>query len=411
MRTRVALGLVLLAALVVGCHQETPAVDFRQPLPPGMVALRKISLAEYPNFGEQPIDAATLETSINNSLQYLSAPSSRGFYPYLDITHERAVESLVRLKQICEKSAQNGAWDGVWFNQQIMQNFEVYKSIGAPTADGTDYTDRVLFTGYFTPIYDASMTRTDEYKWPLYKLPPDLARDPNTGQVYGRRQIDGTYVPYYTRQEIESGGKLAGNELVWLKSRWQAYVITVQGSAKLRLADSDKIYEVGFAGTNGYEYTSPGEQMLKDGVITQDQLSFNGLSDYFAAHPDMMDKYLSINQRYVFFTERPGGPFGSLNVPVTPWATIATDKEQRDIYPRAMPAFLSVNVPDQSGVGFRPLRAFLLDQDTGGAIRASGRCDIYMGIGDAAQTVAGHELQEGSLYYIAIRPELMQPGK
>lgn len=188
-------------------------------------------------------------------------------------------------------------------------------------------------------------------------------------------------------------------------------MITVQGSARLRLADSGKIYEIGFAGTNGYTYTSPGEQMLKDGVITPDQLSFNGLSTYFATHPDMMDKYLSINQRYVFFTERPGGPFGSLNVPVTPWATIATDKEQKDIYPRAMPAFLSVDVPDQSGIGFRPLRSFLLDQDTGGAIRASGRCDIFMGIGPDAEAVAGHELQEGSLYYIAIRPELMQPGK
>jgi membrane-bound lytic murein transglycosylase A len=151
--------------------------------------------------------------------------------------------------------------------------------------------------------------------------------------------------------------------------------------------------------------------MLKDGVITADQLSFNGLSAYFAANPDAMDKYLSINQRYVFFTERPGGPFGSLNVPVTPWESIATDKEQHDIYPRAMPAFLSVDVPQEGGAGFRPLRSFLMDQDTGGAIRASGRCDIYMGIGDDAQAVAGHELQEGALYYIAIRPELMQQGK
>ncbi|MGA3067082.1 MAG: MltA domain-containing protein [Tepidisphaeraceae bacterium] len=411
MRSRFPFALLLLLAAVAGCHQEAPPVDFRQPLPPGMVALRKISPAEYPDFGQQPIDAASLEASIDNSLQYLSAPSSQNFYPYLDITHERAVASLVRLKQICQRSDQRGAWDGAWFNQQIDDNFEVYESIGAPTPDGTDYTSKVLFTGYFTPIYDASLTRTADYQWPLYKVPPDLARNAATGQVYGRRAIDGSIVPYYTRAQIETGGKLAGDELVWLKSRWEAYVITVQGSARLRLADSGKIYEIGFAGTNGYTYTSPGEQMVADGVITQDQLSFKGLADYFAAHPDAMDKYLSINQRYVFFTERPGGPFGSLNVPVTPWATIATDKEQRDIYPRAMPAFVCVDVPQETGDGFRPLRSFLLDQDTGGAIRASGRCDIYMGIGPQAEIVAGHEVQQGTLYYLAIRPELMQAAK
>jgi peptidoglycan lytic transglycosylase A len=418
MINRTLAGMLVLAGMIFlssGCRPTPPPPpaqpDFRQPLPEGMVALRKIPPEQYPDFGLQPIDVQTLEHSIDQSLAYLSAPSSKSFYPYLDITHERAVESLVRLRQICEATAQHGPWDGSWFNQQIVQNFEVYQSIGAPSADGTEYTDRVLFTGYFTPIYDASLTRTGEYQWPLYKLPTDLMRDEATGQVFGRKTPDGKIVPYYTRQEIETGGKLAGTELVWLKSRWEAYVITVQGSARLRLADTGQIYEVGFAGTNGYTYISPGKQMVADGVITEDQLSFKGLADYFAAHPEAMDKYLSLNQRYVFFTERPGGPYGSLNVPVTPWGTIATDKDQRDIYPRAMCAFLCVDVPQDSGEGFRPLRGFLLDQDTGGAIRASGRCDIYMGIGPQAETIAGHEMQEGTLYYIAIRPELMAPGQ
>ena len=52
-------GLVWFA----GCKHESPppvarAIDFRQPLPDGMVALRKIDPSEYPNFAEQPIDPA-----------------------------------------------------------------------------------------------------------------------------------------------------------------------------------------------------------------------------------------------------------------------------------------------------------------------------------------------------------------
>jgi len=410
---RNSLSFLLLGCFALaGCKQQAPQaaapqINFRQPLPEGMVALRKIDPSEYPDFGAQAVDPQRLRASVEHSLEYLSAPSSRNFFPYLDITHARAVDSLKKLDEICAQSIAMGHWDGAWFNQQICGNFEVYKSYGAPAADGSGYTDTVLFTGYCTPIYDASLHPTAEYQWPLYKLPADLVRDPATGQVQGRRTPEGQTVPYYTRGEIETGHKLAGNELVWLKSRWEAYVVTIQGSARLRLADTGQIYEIGFAGTNGYEYTSPGRQMVVDGVITEDQLSLRGLTDFFNSHPEMMDKYLPLDQRYVFFTERRGGPYGSLNVPVTPWASIATDKEQKDIYPRAMPAFVHTSVPDLAASTAQPFSGFMLDQDTGGAIRASGRCDIYMGVGPYAQAMAGHELQEGQLYYLAIKPDLM----
>ncbi|HEY1922399.1 MAG TPA: MltA domain-containing protein, partial [Tepidisphaeraceae bacterium] len=375
--------------------------------PEGMVALRKIDPSEYPNFAEQPIDPVRLRTSIDNSLKYLSAASSRQFFPYLDITHVRAVASLQQLRNICDQAVAMGGWNGAWFNGQIVRDFDVYKSYGAPAPDGAAFTDRVLFTGYFTPTYDASLHRGGGYQWPLYKLPPDLIRDPMSGQVRGRKVADGGVVPYYTRGEIETGGALAGDELVWLKSRWEAYVITIQGSARLRLAETGQIYEIGFAGTNGYEYTSPALRMIADGVITQDQLSLRALGEFFTAHPEIMDKYLPLDQRYVFFTERPGGPFGKLNVPVTPLGTIATDKANKDIYPRAMPAFVRTRIQDSQAGAAQPFSSILLDQDTGGAIRASGRCDIYMGVGPQAEAMAGNELQEGELYYLAVKPELM----
>jgi membrane-bound lytic murein transglycosylase A len=143
--------------------------------------------------------------------------------------------------------------------------------------------------------------------------------------------------------------------------------------------------------------------MLTDGAITRSQLTLHGLRNYFAEHSEAMDKYLLLNDRYIFFTQRSGGPFGSLNVPVTPFATIATDKS---VYPRAMPAFLAVSVPSPSG-GVVPFRGLMLDQDTGGGIRASGRCDIFMGVGAGAEALAGEELNPGELYYLAIKPELI----
>jgi membrane-bound lytic murein transglycosylase A len=389
---------------IIGCKPPQPAapqaIDYEQELPPGSLALRKLSPAEYPDFSAAigAFNVPSLSKSIDNSLAYLAAPSSKAFFPYEDISHERAVASLVALKQIIQTETANPTLDsGRRFDSIIKTTFEVYKSIGAPNPEG-GYTGRVLFTGYFTPIYNASLTRGGAYQFPLYKRPTDLETDA-TGQFAYRRDNHG---PYSTRREIEQNHVLDGQELVWLADRFDAYVITVQGSARLRLTNG-QIYEVGYAGNNGYEYSSPGRQMVSDGAIGKSQLTLRGLRGYFAAHPEAMDKYLLLNDRYIFFAERSGGPFGSLNVPVTPFATIATDKS---VYPRAMPAFLAVSVPSQSG-GVVPFRGLMLDQDTGGGIRASGRCDIFMGVGPEAEGLAGEELNPGELYYLAVKPELI----
>jgi membrane-bound lytic murein transglycosylase A len=289
----------------------------------------------------------------------------------------------------------------------IADRFEVYQSIGAPDPQGSGYTGRVLFTGYFTPTYDASLAPGGAYQWPIYKRPADLVSDESGDTAY-RKAADGSVTPYPTRQEIESG-LLAGQELAWVTSRWNAYVITVQGSARLRLADG-KIMEVGYAGSNGREYGSPGMKMVADGVIARNELSFETMRRYFQAHTEAMNQYLWLNQRTVFFSERPGGPFGALNVPVTSFATIATDKA---VYPPAMVAFLSVPLPAAAlqklpaagaSIGSSSqLDAFMLDQDRGGAIRSAGRCDIYMGIGQSAEKMSGHQLNAGSLYYLAVK--------
>ena len=71
-----------------------------------------------------------------------------------------------------------------------------------------------------------------------------------------------------------------------------------------------------------------------------------------------------------------------------------------------MPAFIRSAVPDAPDHGHATIQRILLDQDTGGAIRASGRCDIYMGIGPEAQAMAGQELQQGDLYYLALSRNL-----
>lgn len=399
---RVALAVVVGLALLVlrvGCAKPAGEVevyrppvekDYGRPLPPGALALRKIGPEDYPDFGRGFDHRAGLEQAVRHSLAYLAKPSSQRYFPYGDITHERAVASLERFLEVLATAQTPAA-----LNDAIRADFDVYQSVGC------DDRGTVYFTGYYCPIFDGRRERVGPYRYPLYALPPDLVKD-EEGRTLGRRNPDGALNPRYpSRREIEEGRLLDGLEIAWLKSPFEAYVVTVQGSAKLRLEDGS-LYELGYAGNNGHEYTPVSTAMIADGVIRRNELSLQTLLRYFSEHPQQVYHYCWKNERYVFFREAPGGPFGSLNTPVTPYRSIATDKE---VFPRACLSFLTTTLPMvyDGQVVEASYGGFALDQDTGGAIRAAGRCDVFMGVGPSAEAIAGRTGAEGALYYVFVR--------
>ena len=387
----------LVAVFLWGCPPpekmgpfKPEAKDYGKPLPPGALALRKIDPKDYPDFGRGFSNREGLEQAIRHSLAYLAKPSSQKYFPYGDISHDRAVRSLERFLEVLRTANSPEA-----LNKAVRDQFDVYQSVGC------DDRGTVFFTGYYTPIFEGRKERDGQFRYPLYSLPPDLVKD-EEGQCLGRRRSDGGTDPGYpTRREIEQGRLMDGREIAFLKTAFKAYVVTVQGSAKLRLADGS-MYELGYAGNNGHNYSPVAMAMVNAGVIRRDEISLQTLLKYFQQHPEQTYNYCWKNDRYVFFKEAPGGPFGSLNVPVTRFRSIATDKQ---VFPRACLAFLTSNLPMLSGgqVTQKPYATFACDQDTGGAIRAAGRSDLYMGVGPDAEAVAGRTGSEGALYYIFVR--------
>jgi len=375
----------------LGCRKKKK--DYAKPLPPGVMALRKLTdPKDYPDFGTGFKNRQGLVEAIDHSLDYYRKPSSKQFFPYLDISHERAVKTLEVFKKVLAE-----AKDPSDLNRIIADRFDVYISIGCDN-EGT-----VLFTGYCTPIFKGSRTRTPDYKYPLYKLPPDLVKKPD-GTPVGRRTPAGSIVPYYTRSEIETKQLLAGKslELVWLRDPLEVYIAHVQGSARIELADGTE-FIAGYAGKTDRPYISMGLAMVADGKIRGDELSLQKIIQYFDKHPHELRSYMRKNPCYVFFTESDGGPFGSLNTPVIPYRSIATDKS---VFPRGLIAYCVTKAPQmktRDKVTLEPFYSFALDQDTGGAIRSAGRCDIYMGVGPDALLLAGRTRSEGKLYYIAVK--------
>lgn len=334
----------------------------------------------------QPSDRAALITAIDHSLSYLQTPAASEAYRNYrvpGISLNRVQRSLERFRQLVltARSAEG-------LQAAVLQEFDLYESIG------TDGNGTVSFTGYFEPIHTASRTPTAEYRYPLYRLPPDFKQWPT---------------PHPTRAELEGvdgqqAEKLRGLEIAWLRDRLEAYLVQVQGSARLQLTDGTTV-SVGYAGRTDYPYVSIGRELVNAGKIAEADLTLDAVVTYFRQHPDELDRYLPRNNRFIFFKETTGTPAtGSLRVPVTAERSIATDKT---LMPPGALAIIQTQLPQvdpQGNVAATSVSRFVLDQDTGGAIRGAGRVDLFMGTGVAAGNRAGLINDTGRLYYLLLKP-------
>jgi membrane-bound lytic murein transglycosylase A len=385
-------------ALMTGCSDPQTLVnvkdrpilendkDYNRELGPGEYALRKITdPKDIPDYTVAFSDLAGLEAQIQRSLSYMGKPSAKQFFPVSGISHEQVKLSLEEMLAIVRRGGSAAS-----LNAEFRRRFDCYTSVGC------DNRGTVLFTGYYTPIFEASFKQDGAFKYPLYRLPTNHVKDEITGKTLGLRKPDGTIDPNYpARKELIASGMLKGLEFVYFKDPVEAYVVSVQGSAILNMTDGSRM-EIGYAGTNGKDYRSIGSELVKRGKLKKSELSLKSIMAYFHANPGAFDEISMVNERYIFFQQVTGGPFGSLNEQVVGGRSIATDKS---IFPRAALCLVTNKALPSEGGGQKPVSRFVLDQDTGGAIRAPGRLDYYWGVGEGAAATAGHTYAEGRLYY------------
>jgi membrane-bound lytic murein transglycosylase A len=355
-------------------------VEWSLPQPDQPVAPQSQTLDLDSQLWSQPSRAA-LVRAIDYSLAYLNTPDAAAAYrnyPIAAFSREHVRHSLERFRQLLLRAPSAAA-----LKTALQQEFDLYQSTG------TDGKGTVHFTGYFEPVYQASRTPTAEFRYPLYRLPPDLAQ----------------WQPQPTRLELEGADglqqaqRLRGLAIAWLRNRLDAYLVQVQGSARLQMSDGS-ILSIGYAGRTNYPYVSIGRELVEAGKIAQADLTLDAVKQYFQQHPDDLNVYLPRNKRFVFFQETGGAPaIGSLNVPVTPGRSIATDKT---LMPPGALALIQTELPDAQG-NIIPMRQFVLDQDTGGAIRGAGRVDLFMGTGEQAGKQAGLINHTGQLYYLLLK--------
>jgi membrane-bound lytic murein transglycosylase A len=384
-----AYGFLMLAAIILsGCAVSRGVIPMKARPESGALS--------------DDLDPQSLREAIRHSLVYLqNLPADRivGEAPRR-FTAKDVSDSLLVFEKLLELWSCHEC-----FAREIEARFDFLPS-------SSDAQSEVLFTGYYQPVIDGSLSPSEKFRFPIYARPRDLITaervilrpKASAERVVGRVRGE-QFLPYYSRREIDEAGKLRGQglEIAWVENPIDVFFLHIQGSGLIRLPDGRQL-TVGYAAQNGWPYRSIGRLLIDDGRISGEEMSMQRLRRYLSENPRERDEIFAYNESYVFFRVLESGPLGSLEVPVTAGRSIATDAR---LFPKGALAWIQTEVPviDSGGrlTGWRPIARFVLNQDTGGAIRGLQRADLYFGTGEEPEGLAGYMNRPGKIFFLILK--------
>ncbi len=371
------------------------------------VSIVKLESKDFPFFKDEgekesflkasDLNLSFLEKSLSNNSSY-SFGDRKITYDILFKTNEKLIELLNSKK----------SWEEL--NAEIAANFDVYE-VKPSSKD-------IIFSSYYEPIMEASLSKTDEYRYPIYEKPSDLIsvnlenfNEKFKGEKISGRVENGNLIPYYSREEIDYNEVLKdkARPLAWLKSAADVMDLHTQGSGILKLPDG-KYMKAKYAATNSLKFKGWMTALLESGLMTRAELNADSAKKFIDSHPELEKKVLTQNKRYTFFklednSDITVGPEGTYGYPLVGERSIAIDNS---IIPFGMLAFMKTNLPDvdKDGnyFGKKADSRFVFCQDTGGAIK-NGRVDFFAGNGARAKKFAFSLWDPGKLYLIILKDD------
>ncbi len=384
-----------------GClfFSKTPDTSLRKPFV-------KLSEKAFPHF-EETLANEDLAHALEQSIAYYGKiPQDRMFKlgeeTYTAGHMKRSLEFFLEFIRTKPSS------DAI--TRFVRNYYDVFQSLGR------DQKGEVLFTGYYEASLRGSLTRDEKkYPVPLYSLPRDLVRvdlarfSPKYAKdamLTARITPDNQVVPYFTRAEINgrSDFYLQAPPIAWVANLTDRFFLEIQGSGRVEL-DNGALLRVHYDGKNGWPYQSIGRYLIDQGEIPREEMSMQAIRTWLEAHPHRREEVLHHNTSFVFFRVEKGGPFGSIGVPLTPLRSIATDKS---VFPPGALCFVETTMPSPDVLGtvadtWDKVSGFVMNQDTGGAIKGPGRADIFFGHGPWAENGAGHMNHPGRIYVLVLK--------
>jgi membrane-bound lytic murein transglycosylase A len=244
---------------------------------------------------------------------------------------------------------------------------------------GSRGSNNGLFTGYWEVELDGSRTQDDAHPIPVFRKPPDLV---------------GT-APYLDRAAIEDGA-LAGKglEVMWLASPDDLFVLQMQGSGRIRLAD-DSIVRLVYEANNNRPFVDVYKLLVAEGDIPAAQFSEKAVRAWMHDNEDKAKELRRRDPLYVFFQELKGdGPVGYQGAVLTAERSLAVDHKY---IPLGAPMWLDAH--DK----YRPVAVerLVVAQDTGDGITGPLRGDFFWGSGKSA-AARGSDFYADGRYWVLL---------
>lgn len=414
--------LVILALALAGCaggklRTGCPACPPCPPAPPPVAELpvkppeappAVAPAMETPVFQDSDDLAPLLKAALLNRAYFQGRKSGGAPYAFgpRKVTDKELAEANEEFIRILESAPAPQDLDRL-----IKERFEIYQMTGR------DSTGTVVFSSYYEPTLEASLRKTEEYKYPIYAKPQDLIsinledfNEKFKGEKLTGRLKDNALVPYMTRDEIDFQGGLDGKglELAWFKDRADIMDLHIEGSGRLQLPDG-KVIKANFAATNSHKFKGWLSALVEAGAMAREGISHEKGKQYLLDHPDQERAIMSANRRYTFFKlnqdiDPETGPDGTYGLPLTGWRSIAIDN---NLVPMGAIAFMRTTMPDVDAegnlLGRKTDGRFVFCQDTGGAIKGPGRVDFFAGAGKKARTFAFKLWDPGTLHLLLLK--------
>ena len=394
----------------------------RAPLKDRSDAMRKAS--KGPQLSDD-LDFESLKQGIAANIDFIQSSARAGnefVFGKVKIPKKNYVAAL---KHLLENSSNIASFQNI-----VSQKFDFYEVYGS------DDWAKIKVTSYYTPLLKGSIKKTKTFSQPLYLTPNDmvfidvdsfveafprwkifkeqvLEQKSSSALVRGRLLTDknnkARIIPYYKRDEIDTDKSVFEQDLVIAYvDPIESFFLQIQGSGLIELSDGSQ-FTVGYANQNGHPYVAIGSLLLDK--IPKEKMSMQSIVSYLRSLPKKeAQKIMNQNPSYVFFQKTESRPLSYLGTEVVDGRTVATDA---GLFPKGTLAFLEFEKPvfensnsDEPKEWVKSAR-FVLDQDTGGAIRGPGRLDLYAGNGRDAEQFAGVMKNPAKLFYLVPKAEFL----
>lgn len=371
--------------------------------------------ARWPELLRDDSDLTQLAQALESNIRVLNQkPNQTLTFGGQKIVSSRYAQALSTLLDALKADT-----SGASFQQTLKRDFDIYEVYGNAK------WGEVFITSYFEPVIEGARRPGGRFTQPVYGVPKDIIEvdlasfagmRSDLADAGARKILRGRLVPngdgrltrvvaYPDRAGIEANGPLKDATILAYTDPVDSFFLEIQGSGVIKFSDGHEL-KLGYAGQNGYPYVPIGKYLLDR--IPKDQLSQGAIEAHLRSLTESERReLLNKNPSYVFFKPLKTAGITKLGTEVVPGRTIATDSS---LFPKGALAFLEFPKPkfpsaqDRTPASWENTSRFVLDQDTGGAIRGPGRVDLFWGRGPEAKQSAGVMRSSGKLFYFVPKP-------